>query len=169
MKGQRVCHAHGGRAKQNKQAAVRNLALKRAQRMVEFAGVDMDPIAHLLDSLYRQAALVGAYGVLVSELEDDQLTRTNKLGDGAMHPFVVAYERANSERARIAKTCGDLKIGERQIQLAERMGEQLATLFERAMARVPDLPAQYRQALGEGYAKEIAVLERPVIDGREAA
>jgi hypothetical protein len=160
---------HGGKAPQTQQAATRNLALKRAQKMVELAGVDLDPIAHLLDSLYRQAALVGAYGVLVGELEDDQLTRTNKVGDASMHPFVAAYERAILERGRLAKMGSDLKVGERQIQLAERMGEQLSTLFERAMARVPDLPAEHRQALGEGYAKEIAVLERPVIDGREAA
>lgn len=139
--------------------------------MVELSGVDMDPVDHLLDSLYRQAALVGAYAILVGELEDEGLTRTNKLGDSAMHPFVVAYERANSERARIAKICGDLKIGERQIQLAERMGEQLSTIWERSVAAMEGLSESQRLQGATAFAAAVAELERPAIDGtaRDAA
>lgn len=45
-------------------------AEREAQRMVARAGVDADPIEHLLDSLYRAAALVQVWGQMVADLDN---------------------------------------------------------------------------------------------------
>ena len=72
--GATVCRMHGGSAPQVRQVAVvraaRIEAEREAQRMVARAGVDADPIEHLLESLYRAAALVEVWGSMVAVLDD---------------------------------------------------------------------------------------------------
>lgn len=72
--GAKVCRFHGGKAPQVEKAAeVRAAKVKAeeaAQRMVARAGVDADPIEHLLESLHRAAALVEVWGAMVAELDD---------------------------------------------------------------------------------------------------
>ena len=64
---------HGGKAPQVKQAAKHRAATMEAHaeaaRMVASAGVDADPIEHLVDSLLRIAALAQVYGSMVAELD----------------------------------------------------------------------------------------------------
>lgn len=64
---------HGGAAPQVKAAAqVRAASVAahaEAARMVARAGVDADPIEHLLESLHRAAALVEVWGSMVSALD----------------------------------------------------------------------------------------------------
>lgn len=71
--GASVCRMHGGAAPQVRQAAkVRAASLQAhhvAERMVARAGVGVDPIEHLLESLHRSAALVEVWGVMVAELD----------------------------------------------------------------------------------------------------
>lgn len=50
--------------------AARMDAEAEAQRMVARAGVDADPIEHLLESLHRASALVEVYGRLVADLDN---------------------------------------------------------------------------------------------------
>lgn len=206
MHGQTICYTHGGAAKQNRRAATRNLTIARAQRMVELSGVDMDPIAHLLDSLHRAATLVNVWGVMVATIDEaageeneaagrirgelsysenanprdpdelivtshDRLLALSSSGEAKIHPYVVQYEVALERRAKFAKMCIDAGVSERQIQLAERMGEQLSMLFERTIAAVEGLSDAQRLQAATAYAREIAVLERPAIDGtaRDAA
>ncbi len=203
IKGTSLCRTHGGKAPQIQAAARRREALTRAQRMVELAGVDMDPIQHLLDSLHRAATLVNVWGIMVASLDDsgaEWSDRTKELrgsltyhapsdrdrakndailrvtsnepllgfshsGEARIHPFVVQYEAALERRAKFAKMCIDAGVSERQIQLAERMGEQLSMLFERTMSAIVGLSVEQRLQAATAYAREIAVLERPAIDG----
>lgn len=199
IKGGTVCPVHGGSAGQVKRAAARNLTLARAQRMVELAGVDMDPIAHLLDCLHRAAALVNVWGIMVAALDDvgqeeadadgrlrgelryagapedsydelavstnERLLGFNYRGEATIHPFVAEYNQALERRAKFAKMCVDAGVSERQIQLAERLGEQLSALFERTMAAIEGLSEEQRLMAARAYAREIAALERPAIDG----
>lgn len=69
-----VCRSHGGAAPQVRAAASRRTleaaALTEARRMVARAGVDDDPITHLLDSLYLAAAQVAVWGAMVADLDD---------------------------------------------------------------------------------------------------
>lgn len=71
--GAKVCRFHGGKAPQVERAAevraAKLLAHETAERMVARAGVDVDPIEHLLESLHRAAALVEVWGSMVAELD----------------------------------------------------------------------------------------------------
>jgi hypothetical protein len=72
--GAKVCKMHGGGTEAAKRAAAvraaRIDAESKAQRMVSRAGVDADPIEHLLESLHRAAALVEVWGAMVAELDE---------------------------------------------------------------------------------------------------
>lgn len=74
VKGATVCATHGGSAPQVRRKAeiraARAEAHERAERMVARAGVDADPIEHLLDSLHRAAALVEVWGQMVADLDN---------------------------------------------------------------------------------------------------
>lgn len=71
--GATVCRLHGGAAPQVRRAgAVRAARLEahaEAERMVARAGVDADPIEHLLESLHRAAALCEVWGQMVAALD----------------------------------------------------------------------------------------------------
>lgn len=203
IKGTTVCRVHGGRAPQVKRAAARNLALKRAERMVELSGVDMDPIQHLLDCLHRAATLVHVWGIMVAALDaagedeaeaddrlrgelryaeapedsydvlsvssNERLLGFNYRGEATIHPFVAEYNQALERRAKFAKMCLDAGVSERQIQLAERIGEQLSGLFERTVSAIEGLSEAQRLMAAQAYAREIQALERPTIDGTARA
>lgn len=74
VRGGTVCSMHGGKAPQVA-AAARHRAAQfeahaEAERMLARAGVDADPVEHLLDSLYRAAALVEVWGRMVADLDN---------------------------------------------------------------------------------------------------
>jgi hypothetical protein len=75
---------HGGSAPQVKRAAqvraARIEAYAVAERMVARAGVDVDPIEHLLESLYRAAALVEVWGTMVAALDAHAEERADQEG-----------------------------------------------------------------------------------------
>lgn len=197
MHGGTLCAKHGGKAPQIKRAAERRLAVASAGRMVELSGVDMDPLDHLLDSLHRAATLMHVWGIMVAALDDasagdglrgalayelsadedtgrlivstsEQLLAFNASGLAQVHPFVVEYEHALERRAKLAKMCLDAGVSERQIRLVERLAEQLSTMFNRSMAAIEGLTAAQRAMAAAAYAREIGLLERPVIEGTAA-
>jgi hypothetical protein len=74
MLGATVCRSHGGAAPQARRAAevraAQMAAHETAQRMVSRAGVDADPIEHLLDSLHVAAAMCVVWGQMVADLDN---------------------------------------------------------------------------------------------------
>lgn len=158
--GASVCHMHGmGRrgAPQRRAAehrAARLEAHRQAERMVARAGVDADPIEHLLDSLYRAAALVEVWGAMVAGLDaatadevlrgelryfptDDGMTSTSadqlvafdKGGMAKVHPYVVEYHSALERRAKFAKLALDAGVAERSVRIAEDQARQVAEVI----------------------------------------
>jgi hypothetical protein len=99
--------------------------------MIAEAGTDLDPIEHLVSALHRAAALVEVWGSLTADL-DEQGGLVNHSAGGAaqIHPFADEYRRALDQRARIAKLCIDAGIAERQVELAEEQGRQIATVIQ---------------------------------------
>jgi hypothetical protein len=73
IRGGTVCVSHGGGAPQVSAAAEIHSATMAAhdaaQRMLARAGVDADPLEHLLDSLYRAAALMAVWGSMVAAID----------------------------------------------------------------------------------------------------
>jgi hypothetical protein len=73
VEGATVCRMHGGAAPQVKRAAharaARLEAHAAAERMVARAGVDVDPLEHLLDSLYRATTLMNMWGLMASAID----------------------------------------------------------------------------------------------------
>jgi hypothetical protein len=69
IKGGTVCARHGGAISHVRAKANERLALAEAQRMVERAGVDVDPTEHLLDSLHQAAQLASVWGLMVAALD----------------------------------------------------------------------------------------------------
>jgi hypothetical protein len=71
--GAKVCRFHGGKAPQVEKAAeiraAKQQAHAAAERMVALAGVDADPIEHLLESLHRAAQLVQVWGSMVAAID----------------------------------------------------------------------------------------------------
>lgn len=64
------CKLHGGSTRNHVIAAAKIAAEREAQRMVARAGVDADPIEHLLESLHRAAALVEVWGAMVAAIDE---------------------------------------------------------------------------------------------------
>lgn len=107
--GASVCHMHGGKAPQVAARARRRAAELEAhaaaERMVAVAGVDADPIEHLVDSLLRTAALVAVYGAMVADLDaaaarDLEATRRDTRGELG---YTEASEDSHDELRVVAK------------------------------------------------------------------
>jgi hypothetical protein len=132
-KGAKVCRFHGGKAPQVKKAAevraARINAEEKAQRMLARAGIDADPIEHLLESLHRAAALVEVWAVMVAEIDE-----------------VAEEENANSE------TRGELGYEEdtdpkSPYELSVRSKDRLLSLDRHGQAGVHPYMVEYQNAL----------------------
>jgi hypothetical protein len=87
-KGLDKCRFHGGGGEKMKHIGSRReakrKALIQASRLVSLDGVDMDPIDHLLDSLYRASQLVNVYAIMCAEIDagaDEQLSDEQTRGE----------------------------------------------------------------------------------------
>jgi hypothetical protein len=132
--------------------------------MVVRAGVDADPIEHLLESLHRAAALVEVWGIMVATLDEaaeretaeagrprgeigyerggddltirprDRMLLLNRHGHARVHPFYSEYSTALELRAKLAKLCIDAGVAARQVRLGEAQAQLLADVFRRVYA-----------------------------------
>jgi hypothetical protein len=100
LKGATVCATHGGSAPQVKAAAKRRelerKANAEAQRMVAKAGVEQDPIEHLLDSLYLATALVQVWGEMVADI--DAKAEEESEGERGFLRGELGYEEIESDK-----------------------------------------------------------------------
>lgn len=94
--GGEVCRFHGGKAPQVQQKAKERVAVERAQRMVAKAGVDQDPIQHLLECLHRAAQLERVWGVMVAAI--DEKAEEEAAGDHGFLRGELGYEEIESDK-----------------------------------------------------------------------
>jgi hypothetical protein len=89
------CKFHGGSTPNGKKAAQREGAEIEAQRMVRLAGVDQDPLEHLLESLHLAAALVQVWGAMVAAI--DEKAEEESEADGFLRGE-LGYEEIESDK-----------------------------------------------------------------------
>lgn len=188
MRGATVCRKHGGAAPQVRRAAevraARMEAHATAERMIARAGVDADPIEHLLDSLYRAAALVQVWGTMVAALDargDDErgtlsyyeadpedrdelrvvssepLVALDRHGMAQIHPFVSEYNQWVERRAKFAKLCIDAGIAEAQIRIQQQQVEIVQRAFEATLDEM-NLSGDRRQEARRTYARHLRLV-----------
>lgn len=183
MKGQKRCRMHGAASPQARKRGDQRRALEEAKRMVARAGVEMDPIEHLLDSLHHAAQLAEVFGMMAAALDEasaelelrgelryhvaaldspnelavasgDHLLGFNHDGEAQLHPFLVEHRRWVEIRAKFAKLCLDARIDERLIALHERQVKLAQQAFE-AMLEELGFNAPKRQEARQAYARHL--------------
>jgi hypothetical protein len=162
MRGQEVCHAHGGRAPQAKAAAEERIAI--AQAVARFA-LDLTEITAgdaLLRELHRTAAMVEWLSIRVNALPEDDLiwgvdwrriTPASAPGStpqvvvqqrGRVHPLVVMMERAQVQMRAFADSAHRCGIEDRILRNEELKGAQLAKVVA-AILNDPELDMRPEQ------------------------
>lgn len=106
IEGGNVCRLHGGAAPQVRRAAeiraAQMQAHEQARRMAARAGVDADPIEHLLDSLHIAAAMVTIYGEMVAALDaSGEADGRDVRGWQEVDYDVVGHDKASRVVARV--------------------------------------------------------------------
>lgn len=149
MKGQNICHMHGGRAPQNKAKAEGRMVEDRARALVATYGRKIDTTATeaLLDEVQWTAGHVAWLRERVQEIESEAMVE----GTDSEHPLVWGVTKKKTggddfgttseaapnvwlklyqqEREHLVKVCSAaIKAGieERKIQLAEQQGALVA-------------------------------------------
>jgi hypothetical protein len=154
LRGARVCGTHGGSLSRTKLAAEDREAAAQAQRAAATYGLprQVEPHDALLEELHRTAGHVAWLGVLIAELEHEDSIHPRAGGDVESDEdrsssglsglkqyhrdknmlwekpsvWVELYQHERTHLAKVAKTCIDAGIAERQVQLAESQGRLLA-------------------------------------------
>jgi hypothetical protein len=151
MRGQLVCHAHGGRAPQNKKAAAERLGEQHARGLVETYGrkVETTAVEALLDEVKWTAGHVAWLRERVREIEASEIaavtgehplvwgvTKRKQGGDdhgiteeAAPNIWLKLYQ---AERVHLIKVCSEAiraGIEERKVRLAEQQGELVAEVI----------------------------------------
>lgn len=144
MKGAARCRMHGGAAPQARAAAGRRLATAEWARSFGEPTADADPTAVVLDEIRWSAGHVAWLRARVQETEPDALvwgTVSEIDRRGGQWPGVDITQAAKasqwlvlygSERDRLVRMCEvahRMGISERQIELAERLGQLVADLL----------------------------------------
>lgn len=155
MHGQEVCHAHGGRAPQNLEAARR----RAEQAKVEGTVADLLARFDLADAPDPAEALLGlladawrwrqAVEVLVAALD---------VGELAEHPLVRLRTRAVADQREIAEACARANIDERRLQLDEDQRDRLFAAVVRALEQfVEQLGVRLAGVVSDGEREALAV------------
>lgn len=124
----RMHGAGGGRAREN---AKQRAALEEAGRMVQRAGVDQDPLEHLLDSLHQAAQLAAVWGLMVDGL------------DQAAEIEAAANETLRGELGYVEVTDDDGNTDELRVMSREK----LLALNSQGMAAVHPFVLQFEKAI----------------------
>lgn len=146
------CKLHGGTAPSGNTAGIRAEALAYA---AEHYGMrDIQPTDALLMCVRDAAGQLAFYKQAIAGLEPEELLR-----DGRPHPWVVLRMEAADRCATYSSKALTAGVAERAVQLAERMGEVLATAAERMLAALPELSDKDRARAVKVFGQAIAELE----------
>src|SRR4051794_9133098 len=143
------CKLHGGCTPQGKTYGAR---LKALAELGPMGGeVDVNPLDALLYTVRRGSGLAALY-----RLQAEAAAADGK--DSAM--FAKLEADALNDLARWAKMAIDAGVAERQVRIAERMGERLSAAFEAAIAAMVgagvQLSGDQRMLAVRTYAAELA-------------
>lgn len=144
------CRMHGGATPQSKQAATRRNAATRMQQAVITLGLrrDIGPTEALLEEVQWTAGHVTWLRGQVQELESGALVygvasvvdkaATEFPGqdttyEAAMNVWMALYQSERKHLVVVCKAAIDAGIAERQVRLAERMGEVLIDVVRGAL------------------------------------
>jgi hypothetical protein len=158
------CKLHGGSTPNHVAAARR----QQAEQAVATYGLprEVEPHDALLEELWRTAGHVSWLATKIAELEESGLKQYAPAGtyqsvvDGIDRALVwerpsvwlELYERERKHLAAVAKTCVDVGVEERRVQLAEQHGALLARVIDGIAADLgvkddPRFPAVVRRHL----------------------
>lgn len=138
--------------------------VKGAQRQMAEAAVvsyglprQIDPHAALLEELHRTAGHVAWLGLQVQELEHARLygpVGGSQFGIPKQEPhvWIRLYQEERAHFVRIAKTCVEVGIAERQVRLAEDQAQRIVTILrgvldELGVSDRPEVPDVVRRHL----------------------
>lgn len=159
MRGQLVCHAHGGRSPQAKAAAQARQSEERAREAVVMYGLprDISPTDALLEEVRYTAGHVAWLRERVAELEQNDLVwgvtdETDKQASEfpgtdttrAAKPnvWLQLYREERKHLLDVTKAAISVGIEERRVKLAEAQGAILNGVLRRIFARLDLSPAQ---------------------------
>lgn len=149
------CKLHGGKTRNHAVAAQR----EQAKAAAEAFGLEREINPHdaLIEELRRTAGLVSYYGARAADLGQDDLhgpigAYLNAIPKHEAHVWVRLHQEERVHFTRVAKTCIECGIAERQITLAEEQGALIATavkgiLEDLGVADQPEVPAVVRRHL----------------------
>jgi hypothetical protein len=127
------CKLHGGSTPTQKKAAQK----QQAATAVATYGLprEIDPHTALLEELHRTAGIVAWLSIRVAELEQHQAYGPVGGGPDSIprqepHVWIGMYQAERKHFTAVAKTCVDVGIEERRIQLEEQQGAMLARVID---------------------------------------
>lgn len=130
-----ACDDHLGDTKSHQKAAEREIAARNLQKAVAMFGLnsDVDAGEALQDLVNRTYALVVATAAELAALGDNV---DGLYADGKPSPTLELHQWASTQLTKVAKACLDAGVAERQVQLAEGQGRQLAEVISGTIAGV---------------------------------
>jgi hypothetical protein len=134
------CKWHTGSTPGGRRYAARLIARGETATLVD--ELDIDPHEALLMIMRTAALQVGFFARQVATLEGDVLSA----GGSDLHPYVLAHQAALERTARLAKLAIDAGVAERQVRLAEVLGDQMATFLTALLDDLELTPAQRHRA-----------------------
>lgn len=133
MRGQLVCHSHGGRAPQNRRAAEQRAANQRAHETIAQIA-DAPPLENIID-VYDELLAVAGTAKAWREILQTRVAELNKLGTESsefigtqLAADVILFERALDRSAKIGEALVRLDLEGRRQALDERIAGQLVAV-----------------------------------------
>jgi hypothetical protein len=155
------CKLHGGSAPSGETAGNRELALAYASERMGTS--DLAPTDAMLMCVRDTAAFVSYCKRQVADLDEGKL-----IVKGELTAWARLQRQGTQDLAKFSKMALDANVAERQVRLAERMGELLAGAMEEVLDAL-GLDAKQRAKAVKVYGGALARLEAgDVVEGTTA-
>jgi len=148
MTGQLVCHAHGGRAAQNKAKGAERVAEQQARK--ELARLDVPPVDDPLTEIARVAGQVVAWkDVLAEKVNALSSLRYEGIGAGEqLRAEVELWERALDRCERFLTAMARMNIEERLTRVTEKQAAMVQDALDSTLTEMGFTAEQQRDARG---------------------